>query len=240
MGNTKKCSKCGRELPLECFGRLAKSKDGFRCECKECRKQYHQEHREEILAKNKERYQKQRENILKNARQYREKHRNELKIKSKEYRETEYGRAYTLLTAYNKADEKYHRGKGDLTPEWIVENIFTKPCAHCGKEGWQIIGCNRLDNSKPHTMDNVEPCCWECNRRLGIVYTSQKNSIRVDQIDRITGEVIVSYPSSRDAARTIKTSNVNIIRACNGGFLWKDKWLNITQCKGYIWKRPLI
>ena len=240
MKNTKICSICHRELPLECFGKSNCTKDGLRYECKECRKQYYAEHKEEISTKNRERYQKQRENILKNATQYREKHRNELKIKSKEYRETEYGRAYTLLRAYNKADERHHRGKGDLTVKWIVENIFTKPCAHCGKTGWKVIGCNRLDNSKPHTVDNVEPCCWECNRRLGIVYTSQKNSIGVDQIDPQTGEVIASYPSSRDAARTIKTSNTNIIRACNGGFLWKDKWYNVTQCKGYRWTyKPL-
>ena len=52
-----------------------------------------------------------------------------------------------------------------MTTAWILENIFTKPCAHCGKEGWDVIGCNRLDNSKPHTMDNVEPCCFDCNRK---------------------------------------------------------------------------
>ena len=84
----------------------------------------------------------------------------------KKYNKTPMGRALILLNGYNQKDKMYNRGKGDLTAKWIVENIFNKPCAHCGKTGWDVIGCNRLDNSKPHTMDNVEPCCYECNSKL--------------------------------------------------------------------------
>lgn len=83
-----------------------------------------------------------------------------------EHRNTPLGRARMLLSSYNKNDKKYNRGKGDLTARWIVENIFNKPCVHCGKEGWDVIGCNRLDNSLPHSKDNVEPCCKNCNDRL--------------------------------------------------------------------------
>ena len=77
-------------------------------------------------------------------------------------------RAKNILSAYNQKDALYGRGKGDLTAKWIVENIFSKPCAHCGKEGWKVIGCNRLDNTKPHSKDNVEPCCLECNLKLAV------------------------------------------------------------------------
>lgn len=97
----------------------------------------------------------------------------------------ERARAVRLLTNYKTEDKKANRGKGDLTSQWIVDNIFTQPCAHCGKTGWKIIGCNRLDNSKPHTMDNVEPCCEECNNELAhqeqrkIVYQYDKNSLEL-------------------------------------------------------------
>ena len=83
----------------------------------------------------------------------------------KESKNKELYRAFNLTSAYNQTDRKYGLGKGDLTAQWIVDNIFSKPCAHCGKSGWQIMGCNRLDNSKPHTMDNVEPCCAKCNKK---------------------------------------------------------------------------
>ena len=33
---TKKCSKCGRELPLAAFGNYAHSSDGLYSSCKEC------------------------------------------------------------------------------------------------------------------------------------------------------------------------------------------------------------
>lgn len=83
--------------------------------------------------------------------------------KNREYNRTPMGRAHGLVRAYTQEDKKYNRGECDLTSKWIVDNIFSKPCTHCGVTGWEVIGCNRLDNSKPHTMDNVEPCCGKCN-----------------------------------------------------------------------------
>lgn len=82
------------------------------------------------------------------------------------YNITQPSRAAKLLYAYNQSDEQHNRSKGDLTAQWIVENIFSKPCAHCGETDWHKLGCNRIDNSKSHTMDNVEPCCMKCNRKL--------------------------------------------------------------------------
>lgn len=82
-------------------------------------------------------------------------------------RQTPMGRAHNLLTAYKQSDKKYNRGECTIpNAQWIVDNIFLKPCAHCGKTGWNKMGCNRLDNSLPHTPDNVEPCCEACNKKL--------------------------------------------------------------------------
>lgn len=36
MKATKKCSTCGRELPLEMFSKKTSSKDGLQYDCKEC------------------------------------------------------------------------------------------------------------------------------------------------------------------------------------------------------------
>lgn len=84
------------------------------------------------------------------------------------------GRADMLLQAYRYNDRKKNRGEGDLTAKWIVENILSKSCVHCGESDWHKLGCNRLDNSKPHTMDNVEPCCFECNNKLN--YEERRNA----------------------------------------------------------------
>ena len=42
----KKCSQCGSEKELELFNKDKSSKDGYRCNCKECSKRYRDENKE--------------------------------------------------------------------------------------------------------------------------------------------------------------------------------------------------
>lgn len=92
------------------------------------------------------------------------------KVKKKldKYRNTPRGRATCLLGCYNFHDKENGLPHGDLTADDVLE-IIQQPCAHCGVSGWQVIGLNRIDNSKPHTKANVEPCCLSCNSRLGVI-----------------------------------------------------------------------
>lgn len=135
-------------------------------ELKERQKIYDQKYKNNNLEKRKESLRKAQE-------KWRRKHgipeRNSKYVKNDgdlPYNKTPKGRAVYLLNRYKSSDKEHNRGESDLTSQWIVENIFSKPCAHCGETDWRKIGCNRLDNDKPHTMDNVEPCCGKCNRKL--------------------------------------------------------------------------
>lgn len=96
---------------------------------------------------------------------------NKLSEKHNAYIKTPIGRANNLISSYRFSDkrDKYSETV-DFDAKWLLDNIMSKPCAHCGKTGWDIIGCNRLDNSKGHTKDNVEPCCKKCNDKLGLEY----------------------------------------------------------------------
>lgn len=138
---------------------------------KEYYKQYYQENTEQIKEYQKQYYQDNAERFKEQQKQYRkenaEYYKQYYKEYNKQYLQTPIGRALNLLRGYNQADRKHNRGKGDLTAKWIVERIFSQPCNYCGKEGWKVIGCDRIDNSKPHTMDNVVPCCAECNIKRG-------------------------------------------------------------------------
>ena len=144
----------------------------------EYRKQYYQDNREKILERTKQYALEHREEIREGRKKYHKKYyqdnkekieqyRKEHKAEISEYFKTPMGRAHNLISGYNREDKKYNRGKGDLTAKWIVENIFTSKCHWCQKDDWRKLGCDRIDNSKPHTKDNVIPCCIDCNNDRG-------------------------------------------------------------------------
>ena len=178
-------------------------------EKREYYKQWYIANREKILEQHKEYHTANREKILKQQKEY-----------YKQYYNTPMGRATRLLGAYNRNDKKYNRGEGDLTAKWIVDNIFNKPCVHCGETDWTKIGCNRIDNSKPHTMDNVEPCCCECNKRLN----GEELAKQVYQYS-LDGELIRVWESSNEAGRN--GFNQSHVSSC---CLGKQK-----TSKGYKW-----
>lgn len=163
---------------------------------------------------------------------YKEKKKELIQKKIEWTKNTVLGRATMLLSAYNRSDKLSERGHGNLTAKWIVENILSKPCAHCGKTGWNIIGCNRLDNSKPHTKDNVEPCCEKCNNEQHHKDVSKQ----IDQIDRITGEIIATYDSISQAAKQVGGNTGSISNCCRGGYYTRGKRINVTQSYGFVWK----
>lgn len=60
-------------------------------------------------------------------------------------------------------------------------------CTYCGRTPYRTRGeftyngLDRVDSSKPHTVDNVVPCCWDCNRMKG----SMSRADFLSHIDRI-------------------------------------------------------
>lgn len=178
---------------------------------KEYNRQYYLEHREEIIKKKKE-YQK-------------------------EYSKTKMGRALSLYSQYRFMDIK-RNGFGDVIDfdaKWIVENIFTKSCVHCGETDWYKLGCNRIDNSKGHTKDNVEPCCFHCNcvlngidsaYRLKEITKKQRKKVSQYTLD---DKLVAIFNSTLDAEKATNIRSGNISKCCNGhrptagGFKWKFK-----------------
>lgn len=158
--------------------------------------------------------------------EYRKNRREITRKQDQERRQTPIGRAAYLCKGYKREDKKYNRGKCTLTAEWIVDNIFSKPCAHCEKTGWQIIGCNRIDNSKPHTPDNVEPCCEECNKDLAGI---EKRKMVYQYT--IEGELVRIWPCIMEAEKELGFGHSHISDCCNG----KRKTAN-----GYRWSYNLL
>ena len=82
-------------------------------------------------------------------------------------------KASKMVSAYRVNDKK----KGwvcDLTIEDMLE-IMSKPCIYCGDIN--RIGCDRIDNNKGHTKDNVVPCCVDCNKARNDNFTFEEMKI---------------------------------------------------------------
>lgn len=95
------------------------------------------------------------------------------------------------------------------------------------------------EETKKKMSDSLKgkPKNWKENGKGKIAEAVKKRlSKRVDQIDIITGEVLNTYPSAKEAARLLGYSQGNISNCCNGGFYRKGKWVNKKQYNGYIWK----
>ena len=152
----KRCGKCGRVLPLADFNKMKSSKDGLQYYCKDCKKAHHTEwyaHNKEAIAD----YQAQ----------YRQANKEKKAAYNAEYYDPQNnprGWAKRMVNHYRQMDRQ--RGFNDnetITAEWFLDNIAYRPCVYCGVQAIGLIGCNRLDNTKGHTEDNVEPCCQSCN-----------------------------------------------------------------------------
>ena len=185
-----------------------------------------EERKEKERIRSKKRYWANLEKERERSRKYSKTH----KAVRAKWHETKYARASNQYQKYKRMDK--HNGFGDVidfTPQWIVDSIYTKPCVYCGETDWHKLGCNRIDNSKGHTKDNVEPCCYDCNVKLAQAENGKRIAKRVDQIDKVTGEVVCKWASSEDTK--ISGFNPSHVGSCARG--------ERKTHKGYYWKRPM-
>lgn len=183
MEDTKICSKCGRELPLSEFSKHKRSKDGLQPYCKECKKecnkQYYAENREKITELRKQWYDENREELLEYWKQYRAENREKIKQYRQENREywKQYQKQYySTLRGYCTnirktnihADKKYGRIGDELPPNYpTIEDymeLLQQRDFYDGKQyDFTEMGLDRIDNDKPHTLDNIVPCTTKHN-----------------------------------------------------------------------------
>lgn len=97
-------------------------------------------------------------------------------------------KASKMISSYKCRDRRLGVSICDIDIDWMIENIISKPCVYCGDT--YRIGCDRIDNTKGHTKDNVLPCCYECN-------TVRNNNFTVDEM-KILGKTIQEIKSKRN------------------------------------------
>lgn len=95
-------------------------------------------------------------------------------------------KASKMCSSYRTKDRRM-RYDFDLDLDWLIKNILFKTCTYCGTK--KYIGCDRIDNNKGHTKDNVIPCCHVCNAVRG-------NNFTVDEM-KILGKCISEINKNR-------------------------------------------
>jgi hypothetical protein len=67
----KTCYKCKKELPISNYGKLKSSKDGYRYDCKLCRKEYRENNKQSISDKQKQYYEENKARLIEKNKLYR-------------------------------------------------------------------------------------------------------------------------------------------------------------------------
>ena len=168
----------------------------------EYKHQYYIEHKEE-----KQEYDKvyrsnniERRKQVKNA--WNKKQKKKTSAYNKEYYSTIKGLAKRRRNHYLYEDKYYGYDNGPtVSAEWIEENILKgHSCIYCGDSDPTHLGCDRIDDNKGHTSDNIVCACPVCNweRRLlkmsveeFIEYRKEHPRLKQnmnDGLDRLTGE----------------------------------------------------
>lgn len=133
----------------------------------ERQKQYQQGNKEKKAEYNKQYRQANKEKIAEYNKQYYTENKEKILEQNKQHSKTPMGRAHYLVNGHNREDKKYNRGECSLTSLWVCNYIFSQKCIYCGEDDWTKLGCDRKDNSLPHTPSNVVPCCGDCNTKRG-------------------------------------------------------------------------
>ena len=76
-----------------------------------------------------------------------------------------------MLSSY-KCEDKKHGREFDITREFMYDVVYNQKCTYCGDT--ENLGLDRIDNTKGHTLDNVVPCCYECNIARGNNFTYEE------------------------------------------------------------------
>jgi len=164
---TKICIKCGKDLPVDKFHKDAGSKDGFRSDCKECRKIYHthyyKNNKDKITDYNK-RFNLENPEYVK---KYTQDNKEWASKRTKEYRKTH-------LEERRINNQRYRAKKLELThtltqQQWeSIKQLFNNKCCYCGRE-IKLTQEHFIPITKygEYTINNIIPCCSSCNSSKG-------------------------------------------------------------------------
>ena len=138
-------------------------------------------------------------------------------------RKTKIGRALHLIESYRFQDKKYNRGECTLTTEQLIQ-LWENGCYWCGEKDWNKLGADRIDEKKPHTLENCVCSCWACNSINHL--KSRRNPILQLSKD---GQLIKIWDCSYDIEKELGYPHNSILNCCKHKYGFKTAY-------GYKWE----
>lgn len=72
-------------------------------------------------------------------------------------------RSKSMCSTYKSLDNKKGFDVSENIDSTLMLKLWKDGCIYCGEKDWHILGCDRIDNSKGHSKDNVVCSCKYCN-----------------------------------------------------------------------------
>lgn len=170
----KTCTKCKIPKEEKDFYKDSRRPNGLKSWCKTChsadsknresryneyRRRYRLEHKDEAQLSKKQYYQENKTEILKT---------------NAEWRQTLNGRLLSYKRSAKQRDIPWFLTKDEFASFW------KKPCYYCG-DLISTIGLDRIDSSKGYTLQNIVPCCSQCNT-IKLDYSQEEFITKIKKI----------------------------------------------------------
>lgn len=186
MPTTKICTKCNNEFKIEMYSKSKTGRDGRRCICKNCVKEYNKKHKAENKELHDIKYEEYRKHYrethkaekkkydemyrkvkrterISKGKQYYQENKETFKIKAREYRVNNPD-VFRVIMQRRKA--RTQELESTLTVEqWEnIKETFNNKCAYCGKvKPLAQEHFMPVTKGGGHTLDNILPSCKSCN-----------------------------------------------------------------------------
>lgn len=207
----KRCSTCGKRKPLEAFSPDKRRPYGVNCRCKDCCNLHQREVRstEEGRAKRRIEHVKY---LLDPA------HRENKKRVDERSKRTPNGVITTLFIFMKRRSKKRKHAPPKFTKvqltKWLYDNGFQKlydDWVSSGYNRWKKPSCDRLDDSKGYSFDNMRLVTWKENHDKNKRELEKKSRKAVQQID-LDGTVTREWASITQAKKELGFDVGNALR----------------------------
>lgn len=155
-------------------------------------KEWSARNKERLLADKKIYYRNNKTQAIKNAAKWRLNNMEKFRATCRRTSMNRSKRPDGIFSRY-KADAKRNYRAFELTFEQF-NSFWQKDCHYCGRQV-EMIGLDRVDNSRGYVIDNVVSCCGMCNR-MKYTYTQEQflNHVRAIASHQLTKQVKEKIP----------------------------------------------